>query len=241
MNRKVLSVVALLTITLVAIVTGIFLIDNIKETYAGPEFQLRIANAASYQVEEALPMEEEQNQKKVITADPVERNEVKVVSKKEKVVVAYPKIKNNLVSWGYEKTSNRKIDTVIIHSVYDALGNDHFDLEGVLKEFKDYGVSSHYIIDRKGLIYLLVKEENIAYHAGASRVPDGRTGVNNFSLGIELINDEDHEPTANQYKSLTSLAGAIKSKYDIKYVLGHSDVASSRKTDPWNFDWDKIK
>lgn len=240
MDRRVLSVISLLVITLVAIITGIVLINSIKETYAGPEFQLNIANAASYQLEEEMEIAPtEENQSQLASAITKEKEAILAVPAK-KVVINYPKIKTNLVSWGYEKASNRKIDTIIVHSVYDALGDDPFDLEGVLKEFKDYEVSSHYIIDRRGNIYQLVKEENIAYHAGASWVPDGRTGANKFSLGIELINDEDHEPTKSQYKSLKNLIEAMKNRYKIKYVLGHSDVASSRKTDPWNFDWNKI-
>lgn len=148
---------------------------------------------------------------------------------------------SKLVSWGYEKSSGRKINTIIIHSTYNALGGDPFSLEKILDIYKSYGVAPHYIIDRSGKIYRLVADENIAYHAGESKMPDGRAGVNNFSIGIELINTKTSEYTTAQYEALKKLIAQLKSEYLIKYVLGHNQIAPGRKDDPWNFDWDKIK
>lgn len=151
------------------------------------------------------------------------------------------KIINRLVSWGYEKASSRKINTIIIHSTYNITSSDPFDLDAIInKEYKPYGVSPHYIISRDGKIYRLVEDKNIAYHAGESKMPDGRTGVNNFSIGIELVNSKTAKPTSEQYASLKYLIGYIKGKYSIKYTLGHKDISSGRKDDPWNFDWGKI-
>jgi len=147
---------------------------------------------------------------------------------------------NKLVSWGFEKASGRKIDTIIIHSTYNALGGDPFSLEKILAIYKSYGVSPHYIIDRSGKIYQLVADENIAYHAGESKMPDGRTGVNNFSIGIELINSKTEKPTDEQYAALKELISQLKSGYPIKYILGHNQIAPGRKDDPWNFDWSKL-
>jgi N-acetyl-anhydromuramyl-L-alanine amidase AmpD len=149
-------------------------------------------------------------------------------------------LQNELVSWGFVSDRSQKTDTIIVHSVYNSLGGDRYSLEKILEIFKDYGVSPHYIIDRDGKIHQLVLEKNTAYHAGESKVPDGRTGVNNFSIGIEVINAEDDEPEKKQYQSLEKLIGEIKARYKIKYILGHSDIASSRKTDPWNFDWKQL-
>lgn len=145
-------------------------------------------------------------------------------------------ITNRLVSWGYEKASGRKIDTIIIHSTYNALGGDPFSLKKILNIYKSYGVSPHHIIDRGGKTYRLVADENVAYHAGESRMPDGRTGVNNFSIGIEIINNKTDKFTSEQYSSLNDLLRYLRSKYPIKYVLGHNQIAPGRKTDPWNFD-----
>ncbi len=159
----------------------------------------------------------------------------------EKETISKFFIANKLVSWGYASASGRKIDTIIIHSSYDAISSDPYSLSGLISEYKQYGVSPHYLIDRQGNVYRLVAEKNIAYHAGESQVPDGRTGVNNFSIGIELMNKEDAKFTDSQYASLKNLIADIKSRYKIKYVLGHDQIAPGRKTDPWNFSWDKIK
>jgi len=145
------------------------------------------------------------------------------------------------VNWGYEvPKSNRSIDTIIIHSSYDALGTDPYSVDGVIEEYKMYDVSPHYLIDRKGNIFRLVKEENIAYHAGGGKMPDGRTNINDFSIGIELLYHENETPNEIQYQKLVNLVKNLKSKYKIDYILGHKDIAPSRKTDPWNFDWQKF-
>lgn len=151
------------------------------------------------------------------------------------------KIIQKLVSWGFSPASNRKIDTVIIHSSYNALGGDEYDVAKLIAEYKEYEVAPHYLIDRQGKIYQLVAEKNIAYHAGESKTPDGRTQVNSFSLGIEVINTKEDKYTSEQYASLNFLLAKIKANYSIKYVLGHNDISPGRKTDPWNFDWKKIK
>ena len=149
-------------------------------------------------------------------------------------------IKSRLVSWGFEKAKNRKIDTIILHTSYNILGGDQYDFEKVLKEYKDYQVAPHYVIDRKGTIYQLVEDKDIAYHAGESKVPDGRSGVNNFSLGIEILNSESDKFTNSQYEAINNLISFLKGKYEVIYILGHNEIAPSRKTDPWNINWSKI-
>ena len=106
--------------------------------------------------------------------------------------------------------------------------------------YKSYGVAAHYLIGRDGKILKLVEEKNIAYHAGVSTVPDGRNNVNKFSIGIELVANEKDGYTKEQYDSVSRLVNEIKSRYDIKYVLGHKDISPGRKTDPWKFDWNKL-
>jgi N-acetyl-anhydromuramyl-L-alanine amidase AmpD len=171
------------------------------------------------------------------SAEEIKKEEVK----KENSQTSEPKIKiiQNLISWGYAVSSERNIDTIIIHSSYDALGNNPYDMDGLLKEYKIYEVAPHFVINRKGKIYRLVADKNIAYHAGASQMPDGRNNVNNFSLGIELMNTKDDEYTEDQYEALIALIDYLKNEHTIKYVLGHSQIAPGRKTDPWNFDYSR--
>lgn len=164
----------------------------------------------------------------------------KTVGKRE-ATSAGISITDRLVSFGFERRASRDIDTVIVHSSYDALGNDPYSVSGVIDEYRQAGVSPHYLIDRKGTIYRLVEDRDVAYHAGVSEMPDGRTGVNGFSIGIEVLEKDTDSPTSAQYASLRSLIASLKSKYPIRYVLGHSDIAPSRKTDPWGFDWKEMR
>jgi len=150
------------------------------------------------------------------------------------------KIINKLVRFGFQKSSGRSIDTLVVHSSYDAIGSDPYSVSGLIAEYKSYGVSPHYLIDRKGNVYRLVEDQNIAYHAGDSKMPDGRTGVNNFSIGVEIMTTKTEKPTSAQYGSLNGLIDYLKGKYKLKYILGHDDIAPGRKDDPWNFDWGKV-
>ncbi|MDP3957790.1 MAG: N-acetylmuramoyl-L-alanine amidase [bacterium] len=152
------------------------------------------------------------------------------------------KIENRLMSAGFSVPAKpRRIDTIVLHSSYDLLGKDPYSVSGVIKEYEDYGVSAHYLIDRKGAIYRLVEDKNIAYHAGVSKMPDGRQNANDFSIGIEMLNTEKGQFTSAQYAAVNNLIASLKKQYPIKSVVGHSDIAPGRKTDPWNFDWKKLK
>ncbi len=150
------------------------------------------------------------------------------------------KIVQSLVSWGFQKATGRKIDTLIVHTSYNALGGDEFDKDQVMQEWKDAGVAPHYMIARDGTIYQLVADQNIAWHAGVAKMPDGRTDVNSFSIGIEVINTKEEKFSSAQYDALNRLIGDLKQKYSIKYILGHGEIAPGRKTDPWGIAWSKI-
>lgn len=141
------------------------------------------------------------------------------------------------VNYGYREAANRKIDIVVVHSTY-YVNKDSFSLEGVMKQFRAYKVSPHYIIDRDGNIYSTVAEKNVAFHAGTSQLPNtNRKNLNTNSIGIEIINTPDTPPTDYQYESLVYLVQDIKKRYPIEYVVRHSDIAPGRKTDPWQFNW----
>ncbi len=142
------------------------------------------------------------------------------------------------VNFGFIKVENRKIEAIIVHSVFNNSGGDFYDVDLVIKQFSRYRVSAHYLIGRDGTIYQLVKERDIAYHAGKSQLPNGRKGVNSCSIGIELITAFTEAPTNEQIQALAALVNNIKSRYSIKFVLRHSDIAPGRKTDPWNMNWD---
>ncbi|MEI9966425.1 MAG: N-acetylmuramoyl-L-alanine amidase [Candidatus Moraniibacteriota bacterium] len=154
---------------------------------------------------------------------------------------ASPLITERLVSVGFRRSAGRNIDSIIIHSCYHKGPGDRYDVESILGMLKKQGVSPHYLIARDGRIYRLVAESNVAYHAGVSRLPDGRRLVNEVSLGIELVNGYDDSYTEAQYASLAMLLRDLTSRYPaISYVLGHREIASPRRTDPWNFEWSRF-
>lgn len=142
------------------------------------------------------------------------------------------------VCTGRRTVENRNITAIIVHSTYNSDGGEKYDIDLIIKQFSRYRVSSHYVIGRDGVIYRLVKEKDVAFHAGKSQLPNGQTGLNSRSIGIELMTSKEEAPSEQQIKSLTILVNDIKKRYKIEYILRHSDIAPNRKTDPWNMDWD---
>jgi N-acetylmuramoyl-L-alanine amidase len=104
-------------------------------------------------------------------------------------------------------------------------------------------VSAHYMIEEDGRVFRLVPEDRRAWHAGVS-CWRGHRDINARSIGIELVNP-GHEfgyrdfPAA-QIEALARLARGILGRHPIppRNVVGHSDVAPVRKTDPGErFPW----
>lgn len=133
----------------------------------------------------------------------------------------------------------KAVDTIIVHSLYNPKVKNGITIEDAKSVLDQSKVSSHYVIARDGKIYQLVAEEYQAWHAGDSQMPkpDGRKSVNLFSIGIELIGTETSGFTTAQIDSLTNIVADIATRLPIKHVLGHSDIAPGRKTDPWQFNW----
>ncbi len=150
-------------------------------------------------------------------------------------------IRERLVDFGFApRAAPRAIDTVVIHSSYDALGPEPYDLEGLLAEFRQYGVAPHYVIDRAGTVWRTVRDRDVAWHAGRSRMPDGRTGVNGFSLGIEMMTTQSDSLTSAQYAGLNALLERLGRLHPLRHVVSHAAIAPGRKDDPWNFDFKRL-
>ncbi len=104
------------------------------------------------------------------------------------------------------------------------------------------GVSAHYLIGADGRIWHMVEEEMRAWHAGAGEW-HGRTDINSHSIGIELDNRGDHPFSDPLMRALESLLQEIMQRWRIgpEGVIGHSDMAPGRKTDPGaRFDWGRL-
>jgi N-acetylmuramoyl-L-alanine amidase len=157
----------------------------------------------------------------------------------------------------WSERSGTSIDTLVIHytSAVNITPNDPFNRERILAIFCDYGVSSHYLIERDGQTLLLVPEAMKAWHAGGSIMPvgDDRTGVNDFSLGIELVATSSSGYSPPQYDALVELCLDIEKRHGRPLVyVGHEDIAGARaverelrpdvKVDPGEqFDWNEFR
>lgn len=101
-------------------------------------------------------------------------------------------------------------------------------------------VSAHFLIRRDGGLVQFVPCHLRAWHAGESSWR-GRARCNDYSIGIELEGTDDVPYTGRQYRVLNRLLRALRRRYPIEDVVGHSDVAPARKTDPGPaFDWARV-
>ncbi len=105
-------------------------------------------------------------------------------------------------------------------------------------------VSSHVVIDRQGVMTQFVAFDRRAWHAGESEFR-GRKTCNDFSIGIELEGADDIPYESAQYETLAKLVKSLLATYKTipkDAVVGHSDIAPGRKTDPGKaFDWSRFR
>ncbi len=107
-------------------------------------------------------------------------------------------------------------------------------------------VSAHYVVEEDGAIWQLVPEARRAFHAGRS-CWEGEHDLNFVSIGIEIVNP-GHEWgyrafPEEQMAAVEYLCRDILSRRPIPphRVVGHSDIAPDRKTDPGEaFDWPRL-
>ena len=151
-------------------------------------------------------------------------------------------IYNHSPNFTLAKRSKNHIKFIIFH--YTGMQSEIASIKR-LKNPKSK-VSCHYLINRKGKVFQMVKDKHIAWHAGESKWKKF-VNLNNKSIGIELTNKGHRYGYQNfskmQIKSLIYLCKRLKKKYLIKgeNFLGHSDIAPLRKIDPGEkFPWQKL-
>jgi len=145
------------------------------------------------------------------------------------------------------------IDILVIHSI--SLPPGRFGGRGIEQlfcntlnpdehpyycEIQNLKVSTHVLIRRNGQIVQFVPLHRRAWHAGLSYC-EGRSRINDFSIGIELEGADDLPFEEAQYQSLTKLTHVLRQAYPAittDRIYGHCDIAPGRKTDPGpTFDW----
>jgi N-acetyl-anhydromuramoyl-L-alanine amidase len=108
------------------------------------------------------------------------------------------------------------------------------DAHPYFSEIHHLRVSSHLLIDRKGQVTQYVPFIKRAWHAGVSCFGD-REQCNDFAIGIELEGCDDEAYCDIQYKILAQITNLICQRWQKitkDRIVGHSDIAPGRKTDP---------
>jgi len=111
------------------------------------------------------------------------------------------------------------------------------------QEIAHLKVSAHLLIRRGGSLVQFVAFHHRAWHAGVSQW-QGKSRCNDFSIGIELEGADTMAYRAEQYQVLSEVICALQQVYPIedKAIVGHCDIAPSRKTDPGEmFNWQALR
>ena len=151
------------------------------------------------------------------------------------------------------RPDNCTIDLIVIHNI--SLPPNEYGGPGVMQLFTNQlnpnghpyyaeihtrKVSSHFFIRRNGELIQFVSCLQRAWHAGVSSW-NNRERCNDFSVGVELEGSDYEAFEPAQYKTLKNLITCLKNNYPIQHIVGHSDIAPGRKTDPGPyFDWQKV-
>jgi AmpD protein len=105
-------------------------------------------------------------------------------------------------------------------------------------------VSAHCLIKRDGTVIQFVPFSQRAWHAGLSCFK-GRPLCNDFSIGIELEGSDEIPYSEEQYQTLSKLIRLLQKAYPQivdDHIVGHSEIAPGRKTDPGPaFDWQLLR
>ncbi|MFF4900748.1 N-acetylmuramoyl-L-alanine amidase [Streptomyces sp. NPDC001068] len=136
------------------------------------------------------------------------------------------------------RTANRpddyRIDRVVVHVTQGGYAS-------AVKVFQDpaHEAAAHYIVRKDGRITQLVRELDVAFHAG-------NRSYNERSVGIEHEGfvDRPQDFTAAMYAASARLTAAICRRYgmppDREHVIGHVEVPGTDHTDPGeHWDWDR--
>ncbi|MDP1614149.1 MAG: 1,6-anhydro-N-acetylmuramyl-L-alanine amidase AmpD [Sulfuritalea sp.] len=153
-----------------------------------------------------------------------------------------------------ERPQGALIELIVIHAI--SLPPDEFGSQGIIqlftnqldpqehpyfREIQDLRVSAHFLVRRDGELIQFVPCARRAWHAGVS-IWQGRENCNDFSIGIELEGCDRLPFEDAQYRALNRLLTQLRRRYPIDAVVGHSDIAPGRKTDPGPcFDWRRVR
>ncbi|MEV5429331.1 N-acetylmuramoyl-L-alanine amidase [Streptomyces sp. NPDC052701] len=126
------------------------------------------------------------------------------------------------------------IDMVVVHVTQGSYSS-------AVKAFQDPGhrAATHYIVRQDGHVTQMIRELDVAYHAG-------NRAYNERSVGIEHEGfvDRPEDFTDAMYEASARLTARICARYDIpvdrEHIIGHVEVPGTDHTDPGpHWDWDR--
>lgn len=153
-----------------------------------------------------------------------------------------------------ERPDVSEIDLVVIHGISlppKKYGGPYVEcfftncldttVDPYFREISHLKVSSHIYITREGDLTQFVPFNLRAWHAGESEFR-GRCQCNDFSIGIELEGCDEEPYEIGQYEKTAEIIRLLMSNWPgitPERIVGHSDIAPGRKTDPGpGFDWE---
>ncbi len=152
-----------------------------------------------------------------------------------------------------ERPAGELVRLIVIHAI--SLPPNEFGGPGIIELFTNrlepqahpyyreihaLRVSAHFLIRRDGELIQFVSCARRAWHAGVSSW-QGRERCNDFSIGIELEGCDELPFADAQYPALDALLAELRRRYPVEAIVGHSDIAPGRKTDPGPcFDWSRL-
>ena len=149
--------------------------------------------------------------------------------------------RNPLATWVPSKNFDERRPVVIVLH-YTEQDSVEQSLETLRSRNSGGRVSSHYLVGKDGKTYQLVSDAKRAWHAGAGSW-GAITDVNNASIGIEIDNDGKSPFPDAQIDSLIVLLRDLTTRLRIPptQIIGHSDLAPTRKIDPGPlFPWKRL-
>ena len=156
-----------------------------------------------------------------------------------------------------ERPAGMAVDLIVLHGIslppgefggpwIDRLftGSLPADAHPYFAQIAGARVSAHVLIRRDGTPVQYVPFGERAWHAGVSQ-HEGRNACNDFSIGIELEGTDELPYEAAQYDTAAAVVQALLRAYtglSASRIVGHSDIAPGRKTDPGlSFDWARMR
>jgi hypothetical protein len=133
-----------------------------------------------------------------------------------------------------DRPEDYPIDMVIVHVTQGSF-------DGAVNAFQDPGhqAAAHYIVGQDGRITQMIRELDVAYHAGNRE-------YNERSVGIEHEGfvDRPQDFTDAMYAASAKLTAGVCARYEIpvnrKHIIGHVEVPGTDHTDPGpHWDWDR--